>query len=188
MSWLANGACAGDVLVLYFNGYRTLVPENTSGVMVSEDGQEIAKEELVQHLHSHLPSGCRLTCLFDYQDRVDGNMVSDGSQKLIEKDPFSSPYQFSKKQEQYLQLEEFYPLQADIRTLALKGQHVAGEDHISRNPLGLSFAAAMARHPGGVLVPALLDEMEGIARLRGFKNVKPVLASTQYNDLNQPFT
>lgn len=175
-------------MVLYFNGYRTLEADDLDGVMVSEDGEEINKEELLRHLHSKLPPGCRLTCLFDYQDRVDDNLMTDGSQKAIERDRLSSPYQYAKKQKSFVELEDSYRFPSDIRTIALKGQRAPGEDSSARNPLGLALATALARHPEGVSSPHLMDEMEKVARARGFGNVKPVFSSSQMLDLNKPFS
>lgn len=187
--WLATDVRPGDILLLYFSGYRTVDPTNLDSVMLSEDGSDITKHDMMARLHATLPAGCRLTCLFDYyQNR---RAPDDVSHRHIERDPLKAPYQYDAARNAWHAAQESsVPFPADIRTMSLRAD-VGHEAVPKAAPLALSLASVLSQQtaaPSGDLRPKdLADRLEATAQLRGFRNPRTVLSASQPLDPDQPF-
>ncbi|KAL4244360.1 hypothetical protein ABKN59_010598 [Abortiporus biennis] len=64
IKWLVSGAKANDSLFFYFAGHGGLSRDDESYILTS-DNKRITREELRDNLVDDLPTGCRLTAVFD---------------------------------------------------------------------------------------------------------------------------
>lgn len=146
---------------------------------------------MLLNLHTRLPAGSRLTCLFDYFQRRGDVSRAD---RAVEEGKNSQLYRYSGRKNNWVNntlAPSVFALPADVRHISLKASNTYETERgtADRSPLSLSLATVTAERPEEELpLNAFLDALTSITEARGFEDCKPVITSSQTPALDVAFS